>query len=292
MVQSLEQAGLMLWAPAKLNLTLEALGKRSDGFHEIRSVLQTIDLWDSIYLELRPSGIHFQCSPPNLENPRNLAWRAAESLKTDRVDKGVSIRLQKTIPEAAGLGGGSSDAAVTLMGLDLLWGTNLGQEELSCMASQLSSDAPFFMVGGTALARGRGESITPLSPLPLHWVVILKPDIPIPGPKTARLYSNLTSEHYTKGEYTDRLQDILSIGMPAGNINGLLFTVFEMVAFRVYPGLSKHKALFEAAGAPSIHLAGSGPALFTMIPDKEKALTIYDNLKKKNVEVYLARTRN
>lgn len=292
MVQPLEQAGLMLLAPAKFNLTLEVLGKRSDGFHEICSILQTIDLWDSIYMELRPCGIDFHCSQPNLENPENLVWRAAESLKLARANQGVSITLQKGIPEAAGLGGGSSDAAATLKGLDYLWETNLGREKLAFIASQLSSDAPFFLVGRTALAQGRGESITTLHPLPPCWVVILIPDVAIPQPKTARLYSSLTSEHYTNGEYTTRLLDKLSTGVSTADINDLLFNVFETVAVQVYPGLSKYKDCFESAGAPSVHLAGAGPALFTLTADKEKAIEIYNNLKKERLEVYLARTRN
>lgn len=281
----------MLLAPAKLNLTLEVLGKRSDGFHEIRSILQTIDLWDSIYMELRPSGIGFHCSQPNLENQQNLVWRTAKSLEALQVNKGISIRLQKGIPEAAGLGGGSSDAAATLKGLDYLWETNLGREKLAFIANQLSSDAPFFLVGGTALARGRGELITTLPPLPPYWIVILKPDVAIHQPKTAYLYSRLTPEHYTKGEYTTRLLDKLSTGVSI-NLPELLFNVFETVAFKVYSGLSKYKDCFQSAGASSIHLAGSGPALFTLIADKEDALKIYNNLKKESLEVYLARTRN
>ena len=292
MLQSTEGAGLLLLAPAKLNLTLEVLGKRSDGFHQIRSVLQTVELWDSIYMESKPTGVDFHCSRPNLENPENLVLRVVEKLKRTQDSKGVSIRLHKVIPEAAGLGGGSSDAAVTLKGLDYLWRTDLGQERLSDIAGELSSDAPFFLVGGTAHADGRGETIIPLPPLPTHWAVILMPDISVPHPKTARLYGSLTPEHYTQGEHTTRLVDELTANRATSNITELLFNVFESVAFQIYPGLLKYREYFKQAGELPVHIAGSGPALFTITPDKERAKNIYNSLKKEKLEVYLARTGN
>lgn len=292
MSQSFAQAGLIQLAPAKLNLTLEVLGKRSDGFHEVRSVIQAIELWDSLCLELKPRGIDFQCSQPNLENPENLVLRAAESIRPAVEIKGVSIRLQKGIPEASGLGGGSSDAAATLKGLDWLWGNDLGLERLSHLASQLSSDAPFFLIGGTALAEGRGEKVTPLPSLPPQWAVILKPNLTTPHPKTARLYSALRPEHYSSGEHTSQLVAALTKAGAQTNISETFFNVFEAVAFKVYPGLLQYWEGFKQAGAPSVHLAGSGPALFTLMGEREAALKIYNKLEKERLEVYLARTQN
>ncbi|MBI4288179.1 MAG: 4-(cytidine 5'-diphospho)-2-C-methyl-D-erythritol kinase [Chloroflexi bacterium] len=290
-MESHRPAGLILLAPAKLNLTLEVLGKRQDGYHEVRSVLQTIDLWDSLSMEDTHQGIDFHCSLPHLENRDNLVFRAVENMQASQAGRGVSIRLHKGIPEASGLGGGSSDAAAALIGLARLWETNLGMGDLARLAAQLSADAPFFLSEGTALAEGLGERITPVPSLPPHWAVVLMPHVQAPHPKTARLYASLSPEHYTSGEHTTRLVAALKGGVRSDLLD-LLFNVFEGVAFKVYPGLAESWQRFERAGAPRVHLAGSGPALFTLTQNRETAAAISENLKGDGLEVYLARTRN
>ena len=173
-----------LTAPAKLNLTLEILGRRKDGYHNIASVMQTVGLQDTLHFAPRAGDeIVVECDTPDLaENPaRNLVWRAARLVQQARsVAAGATIRLDKAIPLAAGLGGGSSDAAATLRGLSRLWDLALSEAELQNLASLLGSDVAFFLRGGTALAEGRGEGITPLRPLTTGWFVLVTPALPCP----------------------------------------------------------------------------------------------------------------
>ena len=161
---------VVIETPAKVNLTLEVLGKRDDGYHEIASVMQAVSLFDTLTLSLA-EDVQLIADVPELGTRDNLVYRAAELIKrVKRVDEGVEIRLNKGIPIAAGMGGGSSDAAATLLGLNLLWGLSLDTKELEGLAAQLGSDVPFFLSGGSALAEGRGERITPLpAPRPHGW---------------------------------------------------------------------------------------------------------------------------
>ena len=186
-------------AHAKVNLTLEVLGRREDGYHDIVSIMQTIDLRDTLRLEPADT-ITLHCDRVDLLSPDNLALKAANLLrKVTGCDKGARITLQKEIPVAAGLGGGSSDAAATLQGLNLLWELGLSVDGLMSLAMQLGSDVPFFMRGGTAMASGRGERIRPLPDADLPTMVVLSPAIDIPL-KTASIYgklgqANLRREH-------------------------------------------------------------------------------------------------
>ena len=185
-------------APAKVNLTLEVLGKRSDGYHEIASVMQVISLFDT--LSFSPSDeIKVLAEIKDLETQDNLVYRAAMLLReTSGMSSGAEIRLDKQIPLAAGLGGGSSDAAATLLGLARLWGLELGEEELKVLAAQLGSDVPFFVTGGTALVEGRGERVSNVkTPLTL-WLVLAFPDHRIEN-KTATAYKALSPSDHTDG---------------------------------------------------------------------------------------------
>ena len=153
---------------------------------------------------------------------------------------------------------------------------------------RLGSDVPFFLYGGTALVEGRGEKITPLPPLPQHWVVLMIPDMPRLPEKTKRLYARLKPNHYTDGQITERFIKALKEG---GRIKpSLLFNTFENVAFDQFPGLKVYKEHFLKLGAPDVHLAGSGPALFTMIKDKAEAEDLYTRCKQQGVGCHLATT--
>ncbi|GAG13405.1 unnamed protein product, partial [marine sediment metagenome] len=166
---------LTLPAYAKINLTLEALAKRADGYHEIVTVLQTVSLVDTLTFEPGES-LDLSCNIPSLQSADNLVLKAASLLKEKTgCLKGASIRLTKGIPIAAGLGSGATDAAATLVGLNRLWELNLPPQRLMELAANLGSDAPFFLCGGTALAKGRGEKVTPLPPAPELWMVLLRP---------------------------------------------------------------------------------------------------------------------
>jgi 4-diphosphocytidyl-2-C-methyl-D-erythritol kinase len=279
---------LTLQAYAKINLTLEVLAKRPDGYHEIASILQTISLADTLTFEPK-ERLDFHCDVPTLQSPDNLVLKAAGLLQeTSGCKKGATIHLTKMIPIAAGLGSGATDAAAALIGLNKLWELYLPLEKLAGLASNLGSDVAFFLYGGTALAKGRGEEITPLPPPPEFWLVLLKPPIEPLQDKTAQLYSRLNPSHYTSGQYTQKLSTHLNHG---GSIdNSFLFNVFERVAFDFFPALSDFRSSLLKAGAKSVHLAGSGPSLFTLIPDKSLGEAILSRLKKEGLEAYLVHT--
>ncbi|MFH0914750.1 MAG: 4-diphosphocytidyl-2C-methyl-D-erythritol kinase, partial [Chloroflexota bacterium] len=194
----------------------------------------------------------------------------------------------KRIPLVSGLGGDSSDAAATLRGLNQLWGLGLSQEDLSGLARRLGSDVPFFLYGGTALAEGRGERLTPLpSPQPV-WVVLLVPPVPRPPGKTQQLYSRLTPAHFSGGEVTRRL--VARLKRSPVIETSLLFNVFDAVADGFFAGLSQYRQRFLAAGAGTVHLAGSGPTLFTLTGEEAEAKSVFQRLQEQNLESYLEKT--
>lgn len=276
-------------APAKLNLTLEVLSKRSDGFHEIRSVIQTIKLCDR--LDFQPGKkMVFRCYDAT-------GWLSAESLvpgaaallkETSGYADGATVELSKKIPLLSGLAGDSSDAAAVLIGLNRLWGLAYSSGELARLASQLGSDVAFFLFGGTALIQGRGEVVSPLPPLSGMWAVLLMPDVPRSTGKTGRLYASLKREHYSSGRATEELVALLTRGGDVAPEN--LLNAFDRVAYDIFEGLDSYRERFLEAGAGSVHLAGSGPALFTLAKDRAQAEKVYANLKGRGLEAYLAET--
>jgi len=259
---------LRLMAPAKINWTLEVLGQRPDGFHDVKTILQTIDLCDSLELESAPE-LTLAATGEGLPPPQeNLTIRAARLLQERAgCNSGARMRLAKTIPVAAGLGGGSSDAAAALRGLDRLWGLALPPERLAELAAEVGSDVPFFLRGGTALAEGRGERITPLPDAPRTAILVVVPALSIPE-KTQRMYSLLGTEDYNDGSASDRFADVLRQGRPPEESD--LYDVFDSLAFRAFPELQTCRQALIQAGAEAIHLAGSGPALFVLLRDEEQ----------------------
>ncbi len=247
---------LTILAPAKLNLTLEVLAKRQDGFHEIRSVIQTINLCDSLHFQLG-QNMEFKSDMSDWIPEESLVSKASGLIrKATGCTKGATIEVNKRIPWLSGLGGDSSDAATILWGLNKLWGLGLSLKELLELASQLSSDVSFFLYGGTALVRGRGEMVTPLPPLPHMWVVLMMPPVPRLPEKTKQLYASLKASHYTGGQITDRLVTSLTRG---GEVtSSSLFNVFGEVALDNFAGLGKYRQQFLKDGAQEarrLHLA-------------------------------------
>jgi len=278
---------LIVLAPAKINLTLEVLGKRPDGFHEVRSVIQTINLCDSLCVQSSQS-IEFKCDAPSWVPEESILPRAVRLLrKITGCSKGVKVEVSKRIPLMSGLGGDSSDAAAILRGLNKLWGLGLSPEKLAWLALQLGSDVAFFLYGGTALVEGRGEVITPLPPLPHMWVVLMMPPVPRAKGKTERLYASLNTSHYSRGQITYRLVGLLSGGKVVMPVQ---FNVFDSVAFDCFAGLEGYWQQFLQAGAKEVHLAGSGPTLFSLLKDKTEAEKIYNNLQEQGLESYLTET--
>jgi len=278
-------------APAKLNLTLEVLAERSDGFHEIRSVAQTINLCDSLRFQLS-ENIEFICADPCWLPEISLVSKAVGLLqKTTGCSQGAKIEVEKRIPLISGLSGDSSDAAAVLNGLNRLWKLGLSLPQLVDLASQLGSDVAFFLYDGTALLKGRGEVVTPLPPLPHMNVVVMLPPVPRRPGKTGRLYASLNPNYYTRGEITDRMVALLTEGDLSGE--GLVSSVFNVladVALDNFDGLAQYREQFLKAGAEEVYLAGSGPALFTLIENKAQAEKLYRRLQKQGFESYLADT--
>lgn len=261
-----EQPVKTLKAYAKINLTLEVLGRRDDGYHDVASIMQTIDLYDTVTLE--PSNeITLECDVAELAAEDNLAFKAAHLLK-DKTGTtcGAHIKIHKGIPLAAGMGGGSSDAATTLIGLNQMWDVGLSHEELSEIAAELGSDVPFLLSGGTAIALGRGERIRSLPPADLEWLVVLSPDIRLED-KTATLYRSLTEANYTRGALTRKLEARIRGG---GDVPPqFLFNAFDGVAFEAFPGLDVYWNTMHALGSREIHLSGSGPTIYAPVSKRE-----------------------
>jgi 4-diphosphocytidyl-2-C-methyl-D-erythritol kinase len=279
---------LTVQAPAKLNLTLEVLGKRPDGFHEIHSVMQAINLCDSLHFE-SSRKLAFKSNMKNWNAQKSLVSRAASLLQdTAGCEEGATIEVDKRIPLVSGLGGDSSDAAATLHGLNELWGLGLPPEKLIELAPQLGSDVAFFIYGGTALTEGRGEKVTPQPPLPHMWIVLTVPKIAVPPGKTAKLYASLKASHYTDGHITSRLIEALKANVEIDP--SFLFNTFENVAFTEFPELKVYKDHIIKLGATRVHLAGSGPTLFTLIKDRAAAEDLHTRCQQQGMETYLAET--
>jgi 4-diphosphocytidyl-2-C-methyl-D-erythritol kinase len=260
---------LTLKTPAKINLTLEVLGQRPDGYHELRSVLQAVGMYDTLHFEegrkLNVTGTLADWVPGD-----SLVTRAAELMKKrSGVRKGADIHVDKTIPLLSGLGGDSSDAAATLLGLNQLWGLGWDEQKLAGIAAELGSDVAFFLAGGTALAEGRGDRITLLPALPRQWVIIMLPDLTPEKGKTAQMYASLRASHFTDGQTTRRLVEVLVTHLPFRPT--MLINNFENVTFAGGSVLKVYKEHIEKLGAPFVHLCGSGPALYTMLEDKARA---------------------
>ncbi len=275
-------------APAKINLTLEVLRKRPDGFHEIRSVFQTIDLYDTLYIE-PVEGVTFKSDMEGWSPGKSLLSKTVALIQESTgVKKGAAVRIEKHIPLMSGLGGDSSDVAALLKGLNGFWGLKLAGEKLAELGAKLGSDVVFFLKGGTALVGGRGEKINPLPSIGQMWLVLVLPDIPVETGKTGRMYSSLKPSHFTDGSVTHKLAEALNQGKPF--LPSMLFNVFENVAFEDFTINRLYVEPLKKMGALHVHLAGSGPMLFTMAPDKARAENIYQRCKGQGMKAFLAAT--
>lgn len=272
-------------AYAKLTLSLEVLGERRDGYHEIKGVFQSLSLHDDLTFQPAPD-LRLVVDTPALAGPGNLVLMAAHKLNEARGNyRGATITLMKGIPAGAGLGGGSSDAAAALKGLDRLWGLEMPPEELVQTAASVGSDVPFCLTGGTALVGGRGEKLTPL-PTPDCFAVLVAPPFSLEE-KTRRMYSSLRPSQFTSGQRVDSLVAALRQG--AFPDNDLLFNAFEPVACRLFPGLEEYKRFFLEAGASGVHLAGSGPVLFTLERDVARATEVAERLRQEGLDVLVGK---
>ncbi|MBS4221098.1 4-(cytidine 5'-diphospho)-2-C-methyl-D-erythritol kinase [Bacillus sp. FJAT-49711] len=268
---------LLMKAPAKINLTLDVLGKRTDGYHEVEMVMTTIDLADRIELENRDDSqiviiSHSRFVP---DDQRNLAFQAARLLKEKfNIHQGVTISIDKIIPVAAGLAGGSSDAAATLRGLNILWKLNLSMAELAEIGSEIGSDVAFCVYGGTALARGRGEKITKLPAPPNSWVILAKPTI---GVSTADVYRNVKLDNIDHPN-TEAMVSAIKNGQYE-EVCRHLGNALEDVTLQMYPEVLHIKEQMEKFGADAVLMSGSGPTVFGLVQHDSRLQRIYNGLR-------------
>jgi 4-diphosphocytidyl-2-C-methyl-D-erythritol kinase len=280
---------LHLNAYAKVNLTLNVLGERSDGYHEIESVIHTIALHDSITLREAGSGVEVVVTNGGAPSDhRNLVVRAAQLLReTFGVERNVQIELTKRVPTAAGLGGGSADAAVTLLGLVQMWKLRLDGRELLALGGKLGSDVPFFLEGGAAVARGRGERLAFLPPLPATWVVLARPRVDV---KTEWAYRQLSPAAVTTRPDTGGMieavkrEDVREVGR-------LLCNVFEELIVATHPVVAELKARILKGEAYGAALSGTGPTVFGLMANEAAARKVANDLQAlSDVEVQVTRT--
>lgn len=268
---------LLMKAPAKINLSLDVLNKREDGYHEVEMVMTTIDLADRIELAAMSEDkikiiSHNRFVP---DDQRNLAYQAARILKERyAVKEGVTISIDKIIPVAAGLAGGSSDAAATLRGLNILWDLGLTVEELAHIGSEIGSDVSFCVHGGTALAQGRGEKITKLPAPPNCWVILAKPSI---GVSTADIYKNLDISSIQHPNMNAMVQAVKN--QRYDEICSNMGNALEAVTLKLHPEVLHIKEQMERFGADAVMMSGSGPTVFGLVQHDSRLQRIYNGLR-------------
>lgn len=280
-------------ALAKINLGLDVVKKREDGYHEVRMIMQTVKLYDQIDIhKMDKPGIRLKTNLQYLPvDENNLAYRAARLLIEEfGIPKGVSIRLRKVIPIAAGMAGGSSDAAAVLVGLNRIFQLGLTKQELMERSVKLGADVPYCILRGTALAEGIGEKLTRLPAMPKCHVLIAKPGIHV---STKMVYTNLRADELVSHPDIDgqiaaiRERDLCRAAELMGN-------VLETVTIPAYPVIGKIKEKMMACGALGAMMSGSGPTVFGLFEDEEKARYAYEKMRRDSLakQVYLTRIMN
>jgi 4-diphosphocytidyl-2-C-methyl-D-erythritol kinase len=259
-------AAIKKFAPAKLNLLLEITGLRKDGYHEIVSLFVPVALYDTLRISKRARGLEVHCSGKKVPGGKaNLVHRAAACFfESTGIDEGAAIRLTKNIPVSSGLGGGSSDAAATLLGLNQLWDKPLNKGRLEAIALSLGADVPFFLLRRPAVARGIGEILRPIKGFPLFWYVIVSPPITV---STAWAYGEVKLE-LTKKEDLNKISKLRKADT---NIPDILSNDLESVTFGKYPFLRSIKTSLIEAGALGSLMSGSGPSIFGLFNSEKKA---------------------
>ena len=261
---------MRLQAFAKINLGLDVLGKREDGYHEVRMIMQTIRMYDQ--LDMRKSvepGIHLTTNKKYIPvDENNLVWRAAKlMMDTCGIIEAVSIHLHKVIPVAAGMAGGSSDAAATLVGMNRLFHCGLSKEKLMELGVQIGADVPYCVLRGTALAEGIGEKLTVLPPMPDCWILIGKPGISV---STKYVYTTLDLNTDTVHPDIDGMKKALEDGNLYG-ITERMGNVLQDVTIPAYPEVERIKEQMKTLGAVNAMMSGSGPTVFGIFDNEEKA---------------------
>ena len=277
-------------AYAKLNLSLDVLGKRADGYHDLCMVMQSVALHDDVSILLNREG-RFRAQSDRRYLPcdeRNIALRAAKLYleRTGHGDLGASVRLKKRVPVCAGLGGGSSDAAAVLRALNRHFDNLLSLPELELLGLELGSDVPYCIAGGTMLAKGRGEELTPLPPMPETCVVICKPDFPISTPD---LFRRIDARNSRCRPDTDGICKALEQGDVLG-VSQRMYNVFEDVLEHRAGDINAIKSTLLGAGAAGSVMSGTGSAVFGLFLDRKMAESAARALKAQYRETFLTQT--
>jgi len=262
-------------AHAKVNLYLDVLRRREDGYHDILTIFQSISLADELIIE-RSEGIWVECDVPGLPSGEmNLAYRAAKLLKeTAGLKMGVKIEIHKRIPIGAGLGGGSADAAAVLIGMNELFNLNLPRRTLMELGSEIGADVPFCILGGTALGEGIGDKLTRIPFIGEIWFLLLNPAIHI---STGWAYRNLRLTK-PRGNANILIQRFKGINSPE-SVSSLLYNLFETVVFPEYPEVARLKVRLQESGALGALMSGSGSTVFGIFRSKEEAETARELLR-------------
>ena len=273
---------------AKINLTLDVLGKRDDGYHDVEVLMQTVSLFDLVIVDKTDFQISISTNLRFLpNNERNIAYMAAkEFFRYTGIHGGCKIMIHKNIPVAAGLAGGSGNAAAVLCSLDMLYNTNLSVEELCSIGLKLGADVPYCIIGGTALASGIGEKLTPLPPLPKCTILMVKPAINV---STGSIYGAIDSMEIK--EHPDTAAMIAAIRQ--GDINAVasgLVNVMGTVTEGMYPIVRGIRQKMIKNGALGAVMSGSGPTVFGIFPDYETAKRSHDSFAYQFREVFIVNT--
>lgn len=277
-----------LKAKAKINLSLDVLRRRPDGYHDIKMIMQSISIHDRVFLELIPRGIDIVCNcrwvPSNSEN---IAYKAADLLfKQYNIKSGIRIKIEKNIPVAAGLAGGSSDAAAVLKGVRALFNLDISETEIMSLGKCIGADVPFCLKGGTMLAEGIGEKLTGLAPLHKVDILLVKPKI---GVSTAWVYKNLKVEEICERPDTDILISAIkenNISVVASNMKNVL----EAVTEKKHVIIREIKEKLVGLGALGSMMSGSGPTVFGIFPDKDTANKAFKAIKCDKWDCFLTET--
>jgi 4-diphosphocytidyl-2-C-methyl-D-erythritol kinase len=276
-------------ARAKINISLDVIRKREDGYHEVKMIMQTVNLFDKINMKkIRKDEIRIQTNLAFLPtDERNLVYKVIKYIKQKyKIETGVFVDLYKVIPVAAGLAGGSSDAAAALVGMNKLFNLHISMKEMMEIGAMFGADIPYCLLRGTALSEGIGEKLTPLNDFPSVYIVIAKPNISI---STATVYGNLDIDHIQDRPNTEEIIK----GLSNGDLNQIcnnMGNVLETVTEKKYPVIAQIKEYMMENSAMGAQMSGSGPSVFGIFKNKKDAYNLAHKLKINNIAKYVYTT--
>ena len=280
-------------AYAKINLGLDVLRRRMDGYHEVKMIMQTVDIWDKLtFWASSEPGIELSVGNAALPGGKdNLIYRAAELIiKEKNIRQGVRITLEKNIPVAAGMAGGSTDAAAVFHGFNELFDLSMSLEEMKKLGVKIGADVPYCIMGGTALSEGIGEILTTLPAPPACVLLVAKPDIDV---STKFVYENLHADRLERHPDIDGMIGAIKTGDMRG-IAGRMENVLETVTIREYPVIERIKELMKTEGAENALMSGSGPTVFGIFAEREAAQRAADQIRRQELaqQVFVTRFYN